>query len=254
MATEKETTTTIVEGVETGISVSDPSEEEKESSSESTDAEKKTEETTEPEKTEEPEESFEVAVDRVAKSIADKSTQTITNDRDSWRDRAEKAESQLNEKIYNLASNDMYGEEKEELGEEEATKRKSARGIRNKAVLEFQVKEASVNKKEVELGEKESSLQDVEKVQYVREKFWTLFFPDDKRDFTAYNEAVEKCVNSDDKKSVDAVYEIVRQGVKSKTKKFEPDSSQQGPSTGKDLSKLSSRELLILGEQKKKNK
>ncbi len=253
MTTEKaEITDILLEKGET--KVSETSEEVKESSSESTDAEKETEEAPEPEKTEKEseEESFEAAVDRVAKSIADKSTQTITNDRDSWKERAEKAEPQLNERIYNLASDDLYGEEKVELSEEEATKRKSAREVRNKAVLESQTNMAYIKKTIPELEAKEESLQDVEKVQYVREKFWELFFPDDKRDLTTYNEAVAKCANSEEKKDVDAIYEIVRQGQKIKTKKFTPDSSLQGPSAGVDLSKLSSRELLVLGEKKKK--
>lgn len=277
MATEKETTTTIAEEQETGVSVSSPSEEEKESSSESTDAEKETEEAPEPEKPEESEEkkeeeSFEDKVRNMATSIAQKSITTYQKKDEEQRDEIANLTAQLNEKIYNLASDDLYGEEVVSLGEEDAAKRKEARVIRNKAVLESQKDGAYVKEQKellgnVDLGQflKEMSeyhpvttlveakdyLNLVERDHLVRGKLWPLFFPDEKKNLDAYNAAFKKFEKANDPDEVEIILEGVREGLKGKAKKYVPDSSLQGPSAGIDLSKKSARELLTIGEQKK---
>lgn len=262
MATEKETTTTEVESAETEVLA--PSPEEKESSNDTTELEKETTETTEPEKTKESEEeSFEDKLNRLsdskAKSIADKSTQTITKDRDVWRERATKAEAQVNETILNAASNDMYGEELESIPEEDANKRKSAREKRNEMVLEYQKNGAHVEKMMSKMGEVDldkflaetftdnpmktvkdltDSLNEVARDNKALVDCLTLEFPDFKARYEKVKGNIVKFSHCNDKKEYGEMLEVLKENYRAKTKNQLPDSSIQGGGGGDDLSNL----------------
>jgi len=234
MENETETTTAEVEENETEVST--PSPEDKESSNDTTEPEKETETTTEPEKAE-PEETFEQKVDRLATSKADKSLKTYQKKLADLE--AEKAEltAQVTEKTWDRNMKDLFDEESESLGEDVAKKRKADREKVKTQVLEFQKNGAYVEKTKPVLEAKEASLNVVERNQGVRERLWGLFFPDDKRNLTAYNEAVKKFDKTNDWDEVDIIFEGIKESFRVKST-HKPDSGQQGGGGGDDISNL----------------
>jgi len=226
-----------------------PSTDEQEPSSEIVEPEETTEEPPEPVKAEE---TFEKKVDRMAQSKADKSLVPLQQRNERLTTENEKLTAQLNEKILNFTSNDIYGEELESLGEEDASKRKAARETRNKLILEYQKNAAYVQKTKPLLEAKEANLNIHERNQLVREKLWPLFFPEEKKNLSAYNEAFKKFEPAKDPDDVELILEGIRESLKGK--QFVPDSSIQGGGGQIDLSKLSTEDRLAraLGKMDKK--
>ena len=118
--------------------------------------------------------------------------------------------------------------------------------------MEFQKNQAKVNKMKPELEAREASLNIVERNHLVRGKLWPLFFPDEKKNLDAYNEAFKKFDKANDPEDVEIILEGIREVLKGKTEKFVADSSKQDGGGARDLTKLSAKELLLIGEKKSK--
>ncbi len=249
MVTEKaEATDTGTEGKET--EVSEPSEDVKEPSSEPTEAEKEEKETPEPEET------FEAKVDRLAQSKADKSLVTLQQANEKLTTERDEARVEANEKLWDRNNASLFGEDSEADNKDEAVvaRRKTDREKVKAQVFEYQENAAKVAKLKPELDAKETSLNDVERTHLVREKLWPLFFPEEKKDLSAYHDAFKRFDNANDPDDVEVILEGIRELLKGKAKKFVPDSGNQGGGGAIDLTKLSGKQLLILGEKEKEKK
>lgn len=236
-----------VEGKETE-EVLTPSTDEQEPSSETAEAEVETEEAPEPEKAKE--ETLEQKIDRITNSKADKRNAPLQQNNEKLKAEVATLTAQLNEKTWDRNTQDLFDEESESKGEDVALKRKADRDKVKALVLEYHKNSAAVEKLKPELEAKEATLQVAERTQYVRDKFWHLFFPEEKKDLTLYNAAIKKCDRAEDKAEVDEIFEIVREGLRAKSEKYVPDSGIQGGGGQVDLSKLSSEDRVTRALEK----
>jgi len=253
MLDPEETTGNATEAEET-TQVFKPSDEAQESSSESTESERETKTTPESEdKTDKTkEESFEAKLERLSQSKADKANAPLQKANDELRTQVETLTNQVNEKTWDRNMKDLFDEESDDMGIDVATKKKAGREKVREQVLEFQKNSALVNKLKPELEKKETSLNIVERNHLVRDKLWPLFFPEEKKDLDAYNEAFKKFDKANDPDEVETILEVIREGLKVKADKFVPDSGQQTGNTTQDTSKLTGRQMLERAIKNKK--
>lgn len=216
-----------------------------------------------PEKTEDKEseeteeETFDAKLSRMAKSMSDKSIKTYQQKDAEQTKRIQELEEQLDDRLWNLAIDDLFNEESDSEGEEIAQKRKEARQAVQKKYVEFKRNEARINKLMLELDERESTLNDAERTQMAREKYWLALFLEDKKKVEKLNKALEKdkakILKTEDEEDLEIIVESFRSNVKSGEKKYKPDESRQ-EGTGIDWTKLSAAEKVARGLEKEKKK
>ncbi len=204
------------------------------------------------EKETEPEEDFESKVNRVAQSKADKISVKLTKQRDDIQTKLDEALSSLNEKTWDRGTAELFSENVEKLGEDVA-KVKDADLKKMKAqVMEFNQKSVKVEQgiKEMETWQKERG--PIERDQKAQIDLWTLVFPEDKKKIDQVNAFIKKFEKAENMDDYEIILEGIKASIKGNKKPFTPDSSKTVAGGGTDLSKLSARELLELGEKKKK--
>jgi len=219
--------------------------------------EEETPETEEDEKVKPPkEETFEEAVQRVAKPLAqsmkDKELKPlqqkiadITKERDNWKLQA--TEKLINRKLA------RYAEEYDEKGDEKKAEQLKAEDQEfKKLYLDYEKNQVEVNRLKPELEQKVNALGMVERNFSAREEIRSLLFPEDKDRIAKFKVYTDRLEQAENIKDFEIILEGIKQEVKSKSKPFKPDSSKQGGGGGRDLSKLSPKELFILGQKKKK--
>ncbi len=214
------------------------------------------------------EETFENKVTSLAQKIADKSTQTITKQRDEAAKRVTKLQEELNDKIFTSENEKVFQDEKETLGEDDANKRKTHREHIETLNKDFRQRDTQVKAQMEKLGTanldevleslKVSNLSEgIDKVSFnvrnnkIKEELWTLIFPEDKDKLNQYTKYLKKFDKAHDAEDVELILGGIRETIKAKSKPFVPDSSAGGGG-GEDLSKLSPEELITLGLKKKK--
>jgi len=254
---ETETTDTLTDTE--GEQSPEDSQDESVTSNDNADSEQENAETTEPEKDTEPakpevkkEETFEERVNRLAQSKADKAVKTYQKTTEDLRKENETLKSQLNDRTWDRNIQSLFDEESESKGEDEATKRKAAREDVKKQVLEYQQNKAYVDKTKPELEKRESVLNFVERDQKAQNEIWKVIFPEDKAKIERVNALVKRFEKAQDLEDFEIILEGIKGELKGKASPArKPDSGRNGGSGGVDLSKLSARELFVLGQKKK---
>ncbi len=212
-------------------------------------------------KKEEVEETFEEKLDRLAQSKSDKSLKTYHTKIDGLTKELNTVKAELNDKVWNRELQDLFGEEKESLGEDEANKRKANREKIAAQVKEFQQKSTEVEQVKAKIGNanldellRDLKVTTLEKgvdmltanLRDYRAKMdvWALMFPEDKAKIQKVAALVKKFEKAQDLEDYDIILEGIKESVK--TKPFVPDTSRSGGG-GVDLSKLSPREKIDRG-------
>jgi len=231
------------ESVETSETEQDTSEKETEQTEEATPKPEKTEK---PGKEEPKEEPFDAKVKRLAQSIKDKELKPVYKELEDLRKQNKELTTQVTEKTWDRNIANLFDEEKESLGEDEAAQKKAARESVKKQVLEFQQNQAYVKKMKPELEAKETALGLVERDQKAREDIWKLLFPEDGKQVDQVAAVVKKFDKATDWDAYEMIFEGIKETIKSKVPKYTPDSGRTGAS-GKDTSKMSPDEKINEG-------
>uniref|UniRef100_A0A6M3IVF4 Uncharacterized protein n=1 Tax=viral metagenome TaxID=1070528 RepID=A0A6M3IVF4_9ZZZZ len=225
-----------------------------------------TEEETEPEEEKEekePEESFEQKLDRLAQAKKDKELKPLYKERDGLRTRVTELEGQLNDKIWDRELQSLFNEDVENLGEDEAEKRKANRAKIAEQVKDFRQKSNSVENTIKKLGnaDLDGILKDLDvsnldeginklgvniRDYKARSEVWKLLFPEDKQKVEKVEELVKKFAKAQDPDDFEIILESIKESTKSKQEKFVPDSGKQaGGKSG-----LSGDEAILAGLRK----
>jgi hypothetical protein len=152
----------------------------------------------------------------------------------------------LNEKAWNKDIADLFDEDSEKLGEEDATKRKSRREDLKKQVLEFNKNADYVKEMKPALEAKQSALEMVERDQMAYKDVWSLLFGEDKAKVEQVEALVKKFAKAKDLDDYELVLEGIKDSLRSKSKPFKPDSSRQG-SGGKSFDDMTTQEKIKYG-------
>lgn len=197
---------------------------EKPSGSESEPSGEQTEEEAKPKEGED----FESKVTSLAQKIADKSTNTITKQRDEAAAKVADLEVKLSDKMWNHEINALFGEESENLGEDVAKKNKENRAKMAANYKDFQSRDAEVNKSKAFYDDMTPKLGAIERNQHAREAVWQLLFSEDKAKLAQATALIKKFEKAEDWKD----YEIILEGIQGshKGKPFEPDGGKTAAS------------------------
>jgi len=262
MVTKEESVKTDVETEETKTEetskgLDESSESQEETSAESTEKKsesEKVEEGTESESKEEDE--FQQQVTSLAQSIANKTTKTLEKQRNEWRQKAIDAEAQLNERAWNNEIAAAFKDDTENLGEDEANKRKANRERLAAQAKKFDEDAALVKGILPKIGKEDitglneiletlnsptlseginmlgSNLRNLK----AKEEVWTLLFPEDAVKIKKVNLLVKRFETAENMKDFDLILGGIKASLKQKP--YKPDSGRNSGS-GFDFNKLS---------------
>jgi hypothetical protein len=185
-----------------------------------------------------PAEDYETKVKRLAQSMKDKEMKSVYQEIENLKKQNKELSTQATEKTWDRGIQSLFDEESESMGEDEAAKRKSAREIVKKQVLEYQQNKAYVDKTKPELEAKYNALSNVERDQQAMRDLWPLLFPEDIKKVEQVNALIKKFEKARDPDEYELILEGIKESLKSKTAKFKPDSGLQGGG-GSDLKTIS---------------
>jgi len=204
------------------------------------------------------EETFEKKVASLAQRIADKSTKTITRQRDEAIAKVTDLEGQLNDKMWNHEINALFGEESDSLGEDVAAKNKANRVKMAASYKDFQQRDTQVKKDKEFYDAQVPKLSVIERNQKAREEVWSLIFPEDKAKIDRAAKLIKKFDKANDWDDFELILEGIKEATKAGSKPFVPAGSKTISGTTEDLSNLPIDEridaLLMRGEKKRRQK
>lgn len=247
MPTPKESAQVIEEPEETQEDeLEEASKPEDETSAES--AEEETESEEEEEK--EPEETIEEKIDRLAQSKKDKELKSVYKEMDGLKTRNAELEDQLSDKIWDRETQSLFNEDVENLGEEEAQRRKVQREQLKGEVKTFRTNARKVETTLTKIGDADMDavLKDLEvpnlveginklsfnaRNQKAREEIWRLVFPEDKQKVERVTALVKKFEKAQDSEDFEIILEGIKESVKGKS--FIPDSGTRESGRGEKL-------------------
>jgi len=188
---------------------------------------------------------------RLAKSMTDKAMQKSESRIKELETKLSDTTAQLNDKTWNTGINALFEEESEKDGEEKANKKKAAREEIKKQVVDYQQNKAYVDKMKPELEKRESILNLVQRDQKAMLEVHKLLFADDKAKIDQIQTYLKRFEKVYDEEDMQIMLDTIKAELKAKSAKKQTfDSGKQGGG-GLDLSKLSARELLELGEKRR---
>lgn len=203
---------------------------------------------------EEKEGDFEEKVTRVAQSIADKSTKTITRQRDDLQTKLNETQKQLSDKVWNKGTDDLFNENVENLGEDKAKVKDANLKIMRAQVDEFKEKNTEVNQKYDEIKIWENKKGAIERDQKAQIDLWPLVFSEDKKKIDQINAYIKKFEKAEDMDDYDIIFEGIKETMKAKKKPFVPDSSTTGGAGGAAYSSDNPAESVNAAFEKLKRK
>ena len=175
----------------------------------------------------------------------------ISKERDDLKKQVADLNARLEDKNDNKELDLLLKADIEELGEDEA---KKLDAVRRKYTVSL--KEYRDNKTKVEQSLKDNEtiaekLGGIQRKQMATEKAYELLMPQDKTFRKQLDTIVEELEQAETPEHMERLLRLIVRERSGKTKPFTPDSGRNS-SSGVDLTKLSGRELLELGEKQNK--
>jgi len=235
------------------LSTSEAEGESSEAETAETEAEPKEGEEAKEDESKEEQTDFEKRVQALAKSIADKTTRTLERQRNDLQQKVTELETELNDRTWNRELQALFNEDTENLGEEEANKRKASRERLYAEIKKYRENDAKVRQMAEKLGtpDIEGILKELNSPNLseainklslavrdttIRNRLWKLIFPEDKDKLTQFDKYMEKFTKTRDWDEVEIVFGGIEEGLKGKKQSHVPDSGKNAGSPPGELS------------------